>query len=175
MDLARDLNHDGTATVAAPTRATSTARGWSYDGALLPAAGPVTWDGVTYHAPDPSGTAPNFVEARGQALLLPAGQHVALRLVGAAHNGPVTTTLTVRYTDGSSAEVPVTCGDWAGSAPDGSTVVLEMPHRIKAGQGVDGPPVRLFGGTVALDGAKTVRSVTLPDDPRVEIYAITLM
>jgi hypothetical protein len=53
-------------------------------------------------------------------------------------------------------------------------VVLEMPHRIKAGSGVDGPPVRLFGISAGLDGGKTVQSVSLPNDPRVEIYALTL-
>jgi hypothetical protein len=126
---------------------------------------------VTYQAPDASGTAANFVEARGQAMLLPGGRHSALRLVAASHNGPVTTAVTVRYADGSTAEAAMTVGDWAGS---GSTVVLEMPHRIKAGQGVDGPPVRLFGLSLPLDPAKAVHSVTLPDDPRVEVYAITL-
>jgi hypothetical protein len=83
----------------------------------------------------------------------------------------VTTTLTAHYTDGTSADLAATFGDWAGS---GSPVVLEMPHRIKAGSGVDGPPVRLFGVSTALDGGKTLQSVSLPNDPRVEIYALTL-
>ncbi|MGP3979715.1 GH92 family glycosyl hydrolase [Streptomyces sp. KR80] len=174
VNLRGDLGHDGTATVAQPDEGNFDGHGWSYDGDLLPKAGPVTWDGVTYDAPDPTGTANNFLEARGQALLLPAGQHSALRLVGASHNGPVTTSLTVYYADGSSTETPVTFGDWAGSAPDGSTVVLDMPHRIKSGSGVDGPSVRLFGTALKLDGEKTVRSVSLPDDSRVEIYAMTL-
>ena len=129
---------------------------------------------MTYDAPDPSGTAPNFVEARGQAMLLPAGSYSALRLVAVAHHGPVTTMLTVRYTDGTTAEVPVPVGDWAGAAPQGSSVTLEMPHRIKRGQGVDGPPVRLFGASADLDASKTVRSVGLQNDPRVQVYAITL-
>jgi hypothetical protein len=94
-----------------------------------------------------------------------------LKLAGASHNGPVSTTVTAHYTDGTSADLAVTFGDWAGS---GSPVVLEMPHRIKAGSGVDGPPVRLFGITAALDGAKAVQSVSLPNDPRVELYALTL-
>ncbi|GGW95734.1 alpha-1,2-mannosidase [Streptomyces malachitofuscus] len=174
VDLGKEVNHDGTATVAASDEGDFDGGGWSYDGELLPAAGPVEWDGVTYHAPDPSGTAANFVEARGQALLLPAGSYGALRLVAASHHGPVTTTLTVRYTDGTTAELPVTVGDWAGSAPQGSSVALEMPHRIKRGQGVDGPPVRLFGSSADLDDSKTVRSVGLRNDPRVQIYAITL-
>ncbi|WP_447006735.1 GH92 family glycosyl hydrolase [Saccharothrix isguenensis] len=172
VDLSRELNHDGTATVAASGQGNFDGQGWSYDAALLPAAGPVSWGGVTYQAPDATGTAANFVEARGQAMLLPAGEHGALRLVAAAHNGPVSTSVTVRYADGSTAEVPMTVGDWAGS---GGAVVLDMPHRIRAGQGVDGPPVRLFGLSLPLDPAKAVHSVTLPDDRRVEVYAITLV
>ncbi|GLW49485.1 alpha-1,2-mannosidase [Streptomyces sp. NBRC 14336] len=174
VGLGKELNHDGTATVAAPDEGDFDGAGWSFDADLLPAAGPVKWDGVTYDAPDPRGTAPNFVESRGQSLLLPAGEYRALRLVAVAHHGPVAATLTVRYTDGTTSEVPVTVGDWAGSAPQGSTVVLKMPHRIKRGQGVDGPPVRLFGASAGLDASKTVRSVGLPNDSRVQVYAITL-
>ena len=175
VDLAGALNHDGTATEEQSGQGDFDGGGWSYDADLLPRAGPVAWNGTTYHAPDPSGTASNFVEARGQALLLPSGARSSLRLVAASHNGPVSTSLTVRYTDGSSAELPVTIGDWAGSAPSGSSVVLDMPHRIRNGQGVDGPPVRLFGDTAALDRTRTPRSVTLPADPRIEVYAITLV
>lgn len=174
LELGPDRNHDGAATVAASEQGDFDGGGWSYDGDLLPPAGPVTWDGVTYLAPDATGTAANFVEARGQGLLLPAGNHGSLRLVGASHSGPVTTILIVQYADGTSAELQVTVGDWGGETPDGSTVVLDMPHRIKAGQGIDTPPVRLYGTAAPLDAAKTVRSLTLPNEPRVEVYAVTL-
>jgi hypothetical protein len=170
VDVTPELNHDGTATDADSASGDFDGGGWSYDAALLPPKGPVTWGGITYQAPDPTGTAPNFVEARGQGLLLPGGQHSWLHVVGSSHNGPVSAAFTVWYTDGTSAEVAATVADWAGGGP----AVLEMPHRIKAGQGVDGPPVRLFGQSLRLDATKTVRSVTLPNDPRVELYALTL-
>lgn len=174
VDLSRELNHDGTATVAQSDQGNFDGVGWSFDADLLPAAGPVTWNGVTYAAPDPTGTAPNFVDTRGQSLLLPAARHGALWLVAAAHHGSVTATATVQYTDGTSADLTIHVGDWAGGAPAGTTVVLDMPHRIKAGQGVDGPSVRLFGQSLALDSSKTLRSLSLPNDPRVGLYAITL-
>ncbi|ADO68467.1 GH92 family glycosyl hydrolase [Stigmatella aurantiaca] len=174
VDLTNDRNHDGTATVAQSREGNFDGQGWSYDATLLPAAGSVTWAGVTYSAPDPNGTANNFVEARGQGILLPGGNYQTLHLVSASHNGPVTTTVSVRYTDGSVVDLPVTAGDWAGSAPSGSSVLLDMPHRIKAGSGVDGPPVRLFGQSLALDPAKQVHSMSLPNDARFEVYAITL-
>jgi predicted alpha-1,2-mannosidase len=174
VDLTGERNADGTATVAQSTEGNFDGGGWSYDAALLPPAGPVTFDGVTYAAPDPAGTAANFVKAKGQSLLLPAGKHAALKVVATAHNGPVTARLVVGYADGTSATVPITVADWCGTAAAGSTTVLAMPHRIKAGQGVDGPPISLFGFSVPLDPAKEIRSVSLPDDGRVHLYAVTL-
>ncbi len=174
VDLAAERTKDGTATVAQPAQGDFDGGGWSFDADLLPAAGTVRWDGVTYATPDPQGAAANFVQARGQAMLLPAGDRSALRLVAAAHNGPVTAGLTIGYADGSSTVVPVTVGDWSGPPAAGTTTVLAMPHRIKAGQGVDGPPVSLSGVTVPLDTGRQIRSITLPDEPRLHLYAATL-
>ena len=170
VDLATERTTDGTATTAAPAEGNFDGGGWSYDAALLPAAGPVTWGGVTYSAPAPGGTTKNFVPARGQTLFLPTGKRSALRLVAAAHHGPVTGPVTVRYADGSAAATSLTVPDWCATGP----AVLTMPHRIKAGLGVDGPGVNLFGFSVPLDPAKDIRSVTLPDDARLQLYAVTL-
>jgi hypothetical protein len=68
----------------------------------------------------------------------------------------------------------ITVADWCGAAAPGSTVVLATPHLIKAGQGVDGPPVSLLGLSVPVPSGKQVRSITLPDDPRLRLYAVTL-
>ncbi|GAB2619641.1 alpha-1,2-mannosidase [Paractinoplanes abujensis] len=165
---------DGTATVAASDSGNFDGGGWSYDAGLLPPAGPVTWSGVTYAAPDPAGTAPNFTSAAGRTLLLPAGSYTSANLVLTSHNGPVGSSVTIGYTDGTYASVPVTIADWCGTAAAGTTAVLAMPHRIKAGQGVDGPPVSLFGARLALAEGKQIRSITLPDDARVYVYALTL-
>jgi hypothetical protein len=174
IDLGSSLNVDGTATVTAPAEGNFDGGGWSYDGDLLPAAGPVTWAGVTYQAPDPSGTANNFVQARGQSLLLPAGAHGAVDLVATAYNGPATAGLTIGYTDGTSADATITVADWCGSPAAGNTTVLSMPHRIKAGQGVDGPSTSLWGLSLAIPAGKEIRSITLPNDPRLHVYAVTL-
>ncbi|MFL6075428.1 MAG: GH92 family glycosyl hydrolase, partial [Mycobacteriales bacterium] len=175
VDLGEDRNHDGTATVAAPGEGNFDGLGWSYDGALLPAAGLASYGGVTYAVGDPTGTAANFVQARGQQVLLPAGKYASLRLLGATHGGDVQATATVTYADGTTAAVPLALTDWAaGAGHNGNTLVLAMDHRIKAGQGVDGPAVQLYGTALALDPSKAVRSVTLPNDSRLEVYAATL-
>jgi len=174
VELAGERNLDGTATVASPAEGNFDGGGWSYDADLLPAAGPVTWGGATYQAPDPTGTAKNFVQARGQSLLLPAGDHAAVKLIATAYNGPATAGLTIGYADGTSSEATITVADWCGTAAPGSTNVLAMPHRIKAGQGVDGPPVSLFGLSLPIAAGKQIRSITLPNDPRLNVYAVTL-
>lgn len=175
VDLGAERNHDGTATVAASTEGNFDGSGWAYDASLLPAAGSWEHGGVAYAVPSASGTTPNFVEARGQTLLVPAGARSQLRLVGATHNGDVSTALRVTYTDGAVANVPVSLTDWAaGSGHNGNTVAIAMDHRIKNGSGVDGPPVQLFAASGATDGAKQLQSITLPNDPRFEVYALTL-
>ncbi|MBU2662639.1 GH92 family glycosyl hydrolase [Actinoplanes bogorensis] len=161
---------DGTATVAAPASGNFDGGGWSYDADLMPVAGPVTWGGVTYAAPDPTGAALNFTAAAGRTLLLPAGSYTSANLVLTSHNGPVGSSVTIGYTDGTYSSAPVTVPDWCGTGD----AVLAMPHRIKAGQGVDGPPVSLFGAAFPVTQGKQIRSITLPDDPRVYVYALTL-
>jgi predicted alpha-1,2-mannosidase len=173
VDLGNELTRDGTATVESPAEGNFDGGGWSFDAALLPPAGPVTWGGVTYNAPSPTGTAANFAAATGQSMLLPAG-HSTVDLVVTSHNGPVGGGLTIGYTDGSYASVPLNVADWCGSPTPGTSALLAMDHRIKAGQGVDGPPVSLFGVTVPATAGKQVRSLTLPAASGLYVYAVTL-
>lgn len=175
IDLGRDLDHDGVATLANPDQGNFDGGGWSFAANLLPAAGPSTIGGVPYEAPSTAGTDPNFVEARGQALVLPAGARWSvLHVLGATHNGDVDTTATIGYADGTTATVPLRLTDWAGGGSFGNTKAIPMAYRLKAGQGQDGPPVAIFGTDLPLDASKTVRSITLPSDARMELYALTL-
>lgn len=174
LDLSGEADLDGTATVAAPGSGDFDGGGWSFDADLLPAAGVKALGGTSYLLPDATGTAQNFVTARGQQLAVPAGTYRAVHVLGAAHGGTVTSSVTVAYADGTSAQIPLALTDWAASTPaSGNTVALAMPHRIKAGQGVDGPPVNLFAAALELDPTRTVQSVTLPGNANAELYAVT--
>ncbi len=174
VDLGRDYNHDGVATLDATDQGNFDDSGWSYAANLLPAAGPTSLGGIPYVAPSTAGTDANFVEAQGQSLALPAGGWATAYVLGATHHGNVDTAATVTYSDGSSQTLPLQLTDWAGGPAFGNTKEIAMPYRIRAGQGQDGPPVAIFGTRLALDPAKTPRSIALPDDQRLEIYALTL-
>ena len=173
VDLGRDYNHDGVATLDATDQGNFDGSGWSFAANLLPAAGPTSLGGIPYDAPPTAGTDANFVEARGQSLALPAGGWATAYVLGATHNGDADSAATVTYSDGSAQTLPLQLTDWAGGAAFGNTKEIAMPYRIKAGQGEDGPAVAIFGTRLALDPARTPRSIALPDDQRVEIYALT--
>ena len=133
-------------------------------------------DGTTYAAPVTSGTTPNFVEGRGQTLLVPAGSRCThprhrvdaqrRRVDGAApdlhgRQRPVRADLAHRLGGRQRPQrQPRSPSPWT----TGSRVV----------PGVDGPPVQLFGTTVAADPPKQLQSVTLPGDDRFEVYAVSL-
>ena len=97
-----------------------------------------------------------------------------MHVLGAAHGGDLTSSATVTYTDGSTADIPFALTDWAGSARNGNTVAIAMDHRIKQNQGTDGPPVSIFRDDLPLAPSKTVQSIALPNNADGEIYAITL-
>jgi predicted alpha-1,2-mannosidase len=174
VDLTRDYDHDGVATLDNPSQGNFDDSGWSFAANLLPAAGPTTIGGVPYQAPSTAGTDPNFVEARGQALVMPEGRYAVAHVLGATHNGDVDTKVTVTYADGSTAQVPLQLTDWAGGGSFGNRKAIAMPYRLKAGQGQDGPPVNIWGTDVPLDPSKTVQAISLPSDARIQLYAITL-
>jgi hypothetical protein len=174
VDLGRDVDHDGVATLASPSDGNFDGSGWSYAANLMPAPGPVTLGGVPYQAPSTAGSDPNFVEGHGQAVVLPEGSYAAAHVLGAAHHGNADDSATVTYADGSTQTVPLRLTDWAGAAAFGNTTEIEMPYRLKAGQGEDSPPVAIFGTVIPLDASRTVRSITLPNDSHVEVYAVTL-
>jgi predicted alpha-1,2-mannosidase len=180
VDLSEYYDHDGTATAAATTEGNFDGSGWAFDGDLMPAAGPVVLGSTTYHAPNPAGTANNFVEARGQSLLFPAGDSAdywgEVRVLGSAHHGSVSADVRLTYEDGSESTAKLTMTDWASGTPEpGNTFALQLPHRIQNNVGPVGPPVSLFEARLPLSAGKKVQAVSLMNDDRLEIYAITLV
>lgn len=176
VDLSEYYDHDGTATAAATTEGNFDGSGWAFDGDLMPAAGPVLLAGTTYHAPSAAGTANNFVEARGQSVLFPAGEYGAVHVVGSAHHGSVSSDVRFTYEDGSESTARLTMTDWASGEPEpGNSFALQMAHRIQNDVGPVGPPVSFFEARLPLTAGKKIQSVSLMNDDRLEIYAITLV
>jgi hypothetical protein len=117
---------------------------------------------------------PDNIEMAGQTIPMVQGSAGStLGLLGSATNAPtdgsgVTGTLTVTYTDGSTAKAPVTFSDWTlgagGSKPvAGDTEAVTTSYRDTGSGGRDGVKAYVFSTTVPLDASKQVASVTLPN------------
>jgi lysophospholipase L1-like esterase len=174
LDLTSAYDHDSIASAAHPDDGNFDGLGWSYAAETLPAAGPVVLAGTPFEFPSGADGADNSVTAQGQSLPLPALRAGGIRVLGAASGGAVDGTATVTYTDGTTASLPVHFSDWAAGPQAGEDIAVAAPYRYRAGTGRDGPPVDVYARTLPLDPGRTVQSLTLPDQARLKLFAVTV-
>ena len=113
---------------------------------------------------------PNVVACAGQTISLPGGRYQAIHILAAAgSDAPVTTSLTAQY-GSETAALPVTIADWsaAASVPAFTASYRNTPAGAKAS------PVALGDYRLALDPAKKLTAIVLPNDRSIKILAITL-
>jgi subtilase family serine protease len=120
---------------------------------------------------------PNAVGGAGQIASLPAGQFPRLVLLATGVQGNQTgQTLTVAYTDGTSTQFVQSFSDWF--TPQnfpGETDAVVMPYRDFADGSQDNRPFSLYAYVFRLNANKTVKSITLPNNPDVLVLAATLL
>jgi hypothetical protein len=180
--LASYFGNRGVSADSDPMAADFDGGGYSYSAQALAAAGAtpggkLTAGGATYTWPgSPAGDPDNVVTA-GQVVTLnaPAGAS-SLGLLASATDGPGTGTVTVTYSDGSTASLPITVTDWAAGRPQpGNTVAASMPYRnCGCGSAVYGT-TSVYSVAVPINPALGVAKVTLPADTspgEIHIFAL---
>ena len=134
-----------------------------------------TWMGITF-AIGPAGSS-DVVSATGQTIALPAGQDASLALLATGVDGnQPNLTFTVQYSDGTTATYTQSVSDWfAPQNYSGESEAVTMAYRDLSNGTKDNRTFFLYGYTFALNSAKTVSSLTLPNDADVELVAATLV
>jgi len=138
--------------------------GHSLDAADIPAILP--WSGQNFSLQT------NSLDAWSATSVPLSGQGAVLYLIGAGVNGgAVDQTFILNYADGSAIPFSLSLSDWRnGPGYEGEHQVLApMPTRIGSDGAVDHAPVHLFGYRIPIDPAKTVSSLTLPNNRNVVI------
>jgi hypothetical protein len=134
-------------------------------------------DGLSFTWPSSPAGRPDNASAAGQTVELtqPAAR---LSFVGSAVNGNQQTKATVTYTDGTTGTVDLALTDWTvggggGTVAYGNEVVAKAAYRNVAGADKDPVATYVFATkpVTAPDG-KAVRSVTLPHDTDVHVFAL---
>jgi hypothetical protein len=121
--------------------------------------------------------APDAVQGSGQTINLPAGQFTTLQLLGTGVNGHQAAQLfAVTYTDGTTSTFTQGFGDWAsglGGFTNQSEAVAMTYVDANNNTKVSGQR-NLYAYFFALNSAKTVASLTLPNNSNVVVLAATL-
>ncbi|GGJ22463.1 GH92 family glycosyl hydrolase [Streptomyces brasiliensis] len=158
--------------------------GWSYSRQALAAAGLTpgaqgTVEGLTFTWPDSPAGRPDNASATGQRIELPTPA-AKLSFVGSAVNGNQQTQATVTYTDGSTDTVDLSFTDWtvgggSGTVQYGNAVVAKAAYRNVGGADKDPVATYVFATKpFEAPSGKTVKSVTLPNNTNLHVFALAV-
>jgi hypothetical protein len=147
------------------------AHSYAYSKTLLGAS--VVWSGTAFTL----GGADVADAASGISIPLPAGIFSTLKLLATGVNGNwANQTFTVTYTDGTSTPLTQSFSDWhAPQGYPGEFIASTMAYRLTSTGGVDNGHFHLYGYSFAINGAKTVKTLALPNNRNVVVLAAELL
>lgn len=133
------------------------------------------WNGVAFKLGSPGGS--NVVTAAGQVIPLPAGAFSSLRVLMTGVNGNMESqNFLVTYNDNTIQTNTQSVSDWF--TPEnfpGESAAVSMAYRNQAAGTKDEETFLVYGYSFSLNPTNTVKSVTLPDNANVKIFALTLV
>jgi hypothetical protein len=145
--------------------------GNAYSKTLLGAS--LTWSGATFTL----GGAGVADAVYGATIPLPAGNFSTLKLLATGIKGNhLNQIFTVTYTDGTTTAITQSLSGWL--TPQnyaGESIASTMAYRVIASGAKGTGSFYLFGYSFAINGAKTVKSVTLPNTRDVVVLAADLL
>jgi hypothetical protein len=145
--------------------------GYAYSSALLGSS--LSWSGVTFTL----GAANALDTVSSATVTLPSGTYSKLLLLAAGVQGNQTSqTFKVTYTDATFTNFTQSVSDWAGPASFAGEAIVKGPlaYRNLADGTHDGAQTYVYGYSFALNSAKTVQSITLPNNRNVVVFAMSL-
>jgi len=113
----------------------------------------------------------------GKTVTLPAGKFGSLKVLAVGVNGnQEMQTFTVTYADGTSSSFTRSLSDWASPRSfNGESIAVSMPYRLTADGTKDSRTFYAYAYTFNLDTTKAVRSLSLPSNRDVLVFALTLV
>jgi hypothetical protein len=163
---------DGT-TFTNPATGGVDGNGSAYSGTLLGSS--QTWSNTLFNF-GPINTT-NVISCAGQTITLPPGNYSRLLMLGAGVNGSqALQSFVVTYSDSTTTPFTQSMSDWFSPQNyGGESKVVIMSHRNRSDGSVDVRTFYLYGYSFALNTAKTVRSIKLPNNSNDIVTAISLV
>jgi hypothetical protein len=172
LDIARYFNNDAISTHDAQQLGAIDKGGDSLPAEGFPSSGKLTVSGITFKLPNVSATR-NNISCRSQKIMLPKGSYTKIHVLATAVNGSYIDELTAGCADGSIYNLDLAISDWCVTANYNEQTALRFDHRH--GQASGQTACSIWKQTMYLrNNHSPVRSVTLPNNPDMHIFAITL-
>ena len=151
--------------------ASADGEGWAYSKETLGSS--QLWDGVLFNLGPAN--APDAVT--GRTVALPEGKFGTVELLATGvEGGQESQAFTITYADGTSSSVTQSLSDWyESSGYKGESEAVEVPYRLIDDGSRDNRTFHVYGYSFKLDSSKTVRSIALPENEHVLVFAITLV
>jgi len=132
----------------------------------------VSWNGITFTLG--AANEDNVISGTGQTLVLPEGNYSSITFLGTATNGNQTSQqFVIHYSDGTSTTVTQSLSDWAMSQNyAGESVVTTTSYRNTSNGGSYPSTFGVYAYSLSVNPAKTVESITLPNDGNVKIVSL---
>jgi MSHA biogenesis protein MshQ len=133
----------------------------------------LTWNGVTYPL---CGANTLCAVTSGVTVNVTAGNYTTLNMVASSSYNPGVNTFYVTYTDGSTTTFSQGFADWgAGATYSNETNVLTTGYRItNTGAAGSAQNWYIYGYQFALNPAKTLQSITVPNTPNIVVMGMSL-
>jgi hypothetical protein len=121
--------------------------------------------------------ATNVISCSNQTVTLPSGNYSRLQMLATGINGGQTSqSFLVTYADATTTNILQSLSDWFTPANySGESIAVVMSHRDTSTGGTDNRTFNLYGYSFALNAAKVVQSVRLPNDSNVVVTAISMV
>lgn len=147
--------------------------GAAYSGTLL--GGSQTWSNTLFSFGPVNAT--NVISASNQTISLPAGNYAVLRMLATGVQGSQPSqSFVVTYADSTTATFVQSLSDWFSPQNyGGESKAVIMGHRDSSDGSTDNRTFYLYGYSFALNGAKTIQSIRLPNNANVVVTAISLI
>jgi hypothetical protein len=145
--------------------------GDTYAGNLLGTS--ISWSGSTFAL----GSAGVADAVSSTTIALTEGNYSSIQLLATAVNGNQTNqTFVVTYTDGTTTTITQSLSDWyTPQSYTGESIASTMAYRLTPAGVADNRTFYLYGYSFAINSAKTVESITLPDNRNVTVLAIDVV
>lgn len=187
VDLSEAYNNDGI-TAADDKVDGDLGNGYTLPAEQVPSSGDLLLGDVTWTFPSVKHGAKNNLVPDGQVVSVPKGRYARINLLGMTvplkppagefddpSDSP--TTLTLTYSDGSSAQADLRISVWDKQATQGDQVAFQVAYRHSA-TNASLPPVnqssRVYHQWVEVDSAKQLVSVTFGKNPAAHFFALSV-